>query len=554
MTTTTDQPLITVTKHTQRRADIDGRPVAVQSANRLDDAIMAIITETVRAHDAPHLVHIVGLGEDDWRLADPRSTEFARVDPPSTAVPETEQAETASGTSTGWSPSVDGALLPPSATEESDPEEPAFKPWTPPRPKATTPPAIGRTMLPAAATDDDANYAAWATPADGWPTTPSAAAGERPNTEAEPSPANEGDAGYTANEQHTAAPPTSQPRPTWDDMVAGVDRTRPAVAQEGWRALFRLPPGRAELARRDDIEQIQALPGGCWTVVVVNPKGGATKTTATRQIAATFSRHLVGPTLAWDNNPSRGNLGSRIQVRPVRTILDLIRDLDRLQGADAQMSDLADYARLQPEGFYALASARRIAGRHAITAAEFANVHAQVARFSRVIVIDTGNDETADSWQAAVGAADQLVIVTEAAQDSAEAAGEMITDLRISAGDRLVDEAISVVSERASAGGRARRQFVSRMHTFLAGHTRMVIDAPFDQALDGGGSIRQQDLKRGSVRAWERVAAAAVDGFTRQAGDGSSKRASLAEGLGLNAPLLTGSDGASYGHEDRRVL
>jgi MinD-like ATPase involved in chromosome partitioning or flagellar assembly len=250
--------------------------------------------------------------------------------------------------------------------------------------------------------------------------------------------------------------------------------------------------------------------------VVVNPKGGATKTTATRQLAATFSRHLVGPTLAWDNNPSRGNLGSRVQVRPVRTILDLIRDLDRLQGAGAQMSDLADYARLQPEGFYALASARRVAGRHAITAAEFADVHAQVARFCRVIVIDTGNDETADSWQAAVGAADQLVIVTEAAQDSTEAAGEMMTDLRTSAGDRLVDEAISVVSERASVGGRTRRQFVSRMHEFLAEHTRTVIDAPFDQALDGGGPIRQEDLKRESVRAWERVAAAVIEGFARQ--------------------------------------
>ena len=91
-----------------------------------------------------------------------------------------------------------------------------------------------------------------------------------------------------------------------------------------------------------------------------------------------------------------------------------------------------------------------------------------------------------------------------------------MTDLRLSAGDRLVDEAISVVSERASAGGRTGRQFVSRMHVFLAEHTRTVIDAPFDQALDGGGQIRQVDLSRGSVRAWERVAAAAVEGFARQ--------------------------------------
>jgi MinD-like ATPase involved in chromosome partitioning or flagellar assembly len=496
VTTTTDHPRITVTKHTLRRADIDGRPVAVQSANRLDEAIMAIITERVRAQDTPHLVHIVGLGQDDWRLADPRSTEFPRVDPSTAKAPEPEPAE---------------------AADDAASEGPAYKPWTPPRPKATTPPVIGHTVVPAAAATDDANDDGRGIPTDGWLDPPSAAVAGRSATGAALPTVDEIHADYdVAEERGQAAPPTRRSLPSWDDMVADATRTRHAVAQEGWRALFRLPPGRAELARRDDIEQIQALPGGCWTIVVVNPKGGATKTTATRQIAATFSRHLVGPTLAWDNNPSRGNLGSRVEVRPVRTILDLIRDLGRLQGADAQMSDLADYARLQPEGFYALASARRIAGRHAITAAEFADVHAQVARFCRVIVIDTGNDETADSWQAAVGAADQLVIVTEAAQDSTEAAGEMMTDLRISAGDRLVDEAISVVSERASAGGRTRRQFVSRMHNFLAEHTRTVIDAPFDQALDGGGPIRQEDLKRESVRAWERVAAAVVDGFARQ--------------------------------------
>lgn len=416
-----------------------------------------------------------------------------------------------------WSPPVGGVLLTPPAANDAALEESAFTPWTPPRPKATSQPVIGRVIVPAGEVTDDGNDDGWGVPTDSWPAPPYSEIAGRSETEAVRSTAAEvptDDA--AAEEQEPAAPPISRARPTWDEMVAGVTRTRPAVAQEGWRALFRLPPGRAELARRDDIEQIQALPGGCWTVVVVNPKGGATKTTATRQLAATFSRHLVGPTLAWDNNPSRGNLGSRVQVRPVRTILDLIRDLDRLQGADAQMSDLADYARLQPEGFYTLASARRVAGRHAITAAEFADVHARAARFCRVIVIDTGNDETADSWQAAVGAADQLVIVTEATQDSTEAAGEMMTDLRTSAGDRLVDEAISVVSERASVGGRTRRQFVSRMHEFLAEHTRTVIDAPFDQALDGGGPIRQEDLTRGSVRAWERVATAVIEGFARQ--------------------------------------
>ena len=516
MITTTDHPRITVTKHTQRRADIDGRPVAVQSANLLDDAIMAIITEKVRAGDTPQLVHIVGLGQDDWRLADPRSTEFPRVDPPIAKAPEAESAEAANVASTEWSPAVGRVLLPPPAAD-SPAEEPAYKPWTPPRPKATTPPAIGRATAPGAVATDEADGDGGGIPTDGSPVPTSAAVAGRPATEAVLPSMDDVHADYdAAEEREQAASSTSRPLPSWDDMVAGVTRTRPTVAQEGWRALFRLPPGRAELARRVDIEQIQALPGGCWTIVVVNPKGGATKTTATRQIAATFSRHLVGPAVAWDNNPSRGNLGSRVEIRPVNTVLDLLRDLPRLQRPGAQLSELAQYARLQPEGFYALASARRTTGMKAISGIQVDAVHELMERFARVIVIDTGNDETSESWQAAVRYADQLVIVSEAAQDTAEGAADMMTDLRDSAGSHLVDQAIAVVSQRATAGGRARRQFVQRMGMFFAEHTRVVVPAPFDPALDGGGKITQSDLSRATERAWERVAAAAVEGFARE--------------------------------------
>lgn len=504
MTTTTDQPRITVTKHTQRRADIDGRPVAVQSANRLDDAIMAIITEQVRAHDTPHLVHIVGLGQDDWRLADPRSTEFPRVDPPSVKVPEAEPSAAADVASKEWSPA-----------DDADPEEPAYKPWTPPRPKTTTPPVIGRSIVPGAAATDDADGHSGDVPINGSSDPTSADVAGRPAAKASLPSVDEVADHDAAEGPEQAPPPASRPLPSWDDMV-GVTRTRPTVAQEGWRALFRLPPGRAELVRRADIEQIQALPGGCWTIVVVNPKGGATKTTATRQIAATFSRHLVGPAVAWDNNPSRGNLGSRVEIRPVNTVLDLLRDLPRLQRPGAQLSELAQYARLQPEGFYALASARRTTGMKAITRVQVDAVQELMERFARIIVIDTGNDETSESWQAAVRYADQLVIVSEAAQDTAEGAADMMTDLRDSAGSHLVDQAIAVVSQRATAGGRARRQFVQRMGMFFAEHTRVVVQAPFDAALDGGGKITQSDLSRATKRAWERVAAAAVEGFARE--------------------------------------
>lgn len=46
---------------------------------------------------------------------------------------------------------------------------------------------------------------------------------------------------------------------------------------------------------------------GPRTVVVINPEGGAHKTTVTLLIAATFGQDRGGDTLAWDNNATSGS-------------------------------------------------------------------------------------------------------------------------------------------------------------------------------------------------------------------------------------------------------
>ena len=109
----------------------------------------------------------------------------------------------------------------------------------------------------------------------------------------------------------------AQPLPTLDDLLAA---RRPGAAGGPARARLagRAPPphsagsrpgpGRAERrARMAAAAPCGARLDGPKTIVVINPKGGAHKTTATMLLAATFGLQRGGYTLAWDNNETRGH-------------------------------------------------------------------------------------------------------------------------------------------------------------------------------------------------------------------------------------------------------
>jgi MinD-like ATPase involved in chromosome partitioning or flagellar assembly len=318
-----------------------------------------------------------------------------------------------------------------------------------------------------------------------------------------------------------AAPEQAKPLPTLDDFMAQRPDAPIAPAERGWQGLVRRisfglitpAPGRAELDRRKAIATVQRTFAGPRTVVVINPKGGAHKTTATMMLAATFGEHRGGYTLAWDNNETRGTLGWR--ARPAghnRSAVTLLHDLDRFADTGAsRIGDLDEYVRAQGSAqFDVLASDEDPNATDLVDAEAFDRLHGTLQRFYRLILIDTGNNMRAPNWLRAVEAADQLVIVTTVREDTAASAAWLVDGLREKGLESKVDNAVTVLSATTDAPD---PQLARRLRGHFGSLTRAVLEVPFDPALVDGGAISYPVLSRATREAWLKVAATVAEGL-----------------------------------------
>ncbi|SDT81380.1 MinD/ParA family ATP-binding protein [Actinoplanes derwentensis] len=322
----------------------------------------------------------------------------------------------------------------------------------------------------------------------------------------------------------TAPPPRPENPaavPTLDDLLA--DRPAPPTgpAKTGWRATVRRAtgglvapgPGPAEMRHRLAIQSVQRSLRGPKTVVVVNPKGGAHKTTATLLLSATFGVHRGGYVLAWDNNETRGTLGWRAApARHVNTAVDLLADLDRFDEVrSARVGDLDNYVRSQGDAqFDVLASDENAASAASIDADAFRRLHRTLSRFYRILCIDTGNNMRASNWEAAIDIADQLVIVSTIREDTSQSAAWLADALRANGRETLVENAVTVLAAPTRTPDPALRD---RLHRHFGKLTRAVLDVPHDQALVAGGPVSFDALTPASRTAWLQVTAAIADGL-----------------------------------------
>jgi len=309
--------------------------------------------------------------------------------------------------------------------------------------------------------------------------------------------------------------------PTLDDLLSTRPEPPAGPAERGWQASVRRltggliapAPGRAELHHRAAIHLVQRSLDGPKTVVVLNPKGGAHKTTATLLIAATFGIHRGGYTLAWDNNETRGTLGWRsAHGRHGNTAVNLLQDLDRFTDLrSARVGDLDNYVRSQGSTqFDVLASDEDAASAASIDDAAFTALHRTLARFYRVMVVDTGNNMRASNWQAAVDAADQLVIVSTVREDTAQSAAWAVDALRATGHQDAVRRAVTVLSAPTADVDPKLR---ARLHDHFGQLTRVVLDVPHDPALVAGGPLLVDALASSTREAWLYVTASVADGL-----------------------------------------
>jgi MinD-like ATPase involved in chromosome partitioning or flagellar assembly len=308
--------------------------------------------------------------------------------------------------------------------------------------------------------------------------------------------------------------------PTADDF-ARRRAVRPVdpVAKTGVRAavnratfgLISLPPARREREMTRDIDMIRRNFGGLRQVTMVNPKGGAGKTVATLLLAMTFGQKRGGYVLAWDNNETQGTLGMRAQLDfHSRTVRDLLRDLHQFKGEHGRVGDLSQYVRSQGEGMFdVLASDESATAGEMLTATAFAEIRDVVSRFYKLIFVDTGNNVRAQNWQAAIDATDQLVVTMSARNDSAETAARMLDHLEQTGRQRLVRQAVTVVSMPPSR----KEVSLPAIRQHFAARTRAVLLAPYERLIDTGEPIRYGALSSATRAAWLKIAAAVAEGL-----------------------------------------
>jgi MinD-like ATPase involved in chromosome partitioning or flagellar assembly len=319
----------------------------------------------------------------------------------------------------------------------------------------------------------------------------------------------------------TAVSPGTDPVPTLEDFLQSRPSAPEGPAKRGWQGVVRRitggvispRPGKVEQAHRDAIRRVQRGLKGPRTIVVLNPKGGAHKTTATLLLAATFGIHRGGSTLAWDNNETRGTLGWRAQPsRHSNTAVDLLRDVGLFADVrSARVGYLDNYVRGQGDAqFDVLASDEDAAASSTIDAKAFGSLHSTLSRFYRLLVIDTGNNMRASNWEAAVEAADQLVVVTTVNEETAASAAWLLDGLRQKGHQDKVSQAVTILS---APGDAAQPELSQRLHAHFSALTRVVLEVPYDPGFQSGGPLNVEVLSPQTREAWLQVTAAVADGL-----------------------------------------
>lgn len=289
-------------------------------------------------------------------------------------------------------------------------------------------------------------------------------------------------------------------------------------ANWGWRGrlrrwsggLIRPRMGRAELAHERDRRAIQRDLDGPRTIVFLNPKGGAAKTTGVLMAGHTFGTVRGGGVVAWDNNETRGTLGIRATRGEHRnTTRELLEDLGRFDDVHAsRIGDLGAFVRSQGNAhFDVLASDERADVTGMIRAEDFRAVHALLQRFYRVVLIDTGNNLRAENWLAAAGAADLLVVTSTVREDTGYSGLWMLDALTDAGHTDLARKAITVLSDPSP---KVDEKLATDLVEVYEQRTRAVFRVPYDPALVSGSVVPYGALSEATRRSWLAACAAMV--------------------------------------------
>jgi MinD-like ATPase involved in chromosome partitioning or flagellar assembly len=314
-------------------------------------------------------------------------------------------------------------------------------------------------------------------------------------------------------------------KPSAADFGANVSEPTPHPAQVGWRGVLnsmgmRLAPGPAELEERKWRATAQRGLAGHKTVVFVNLKGGATKTTATFMVGATLGRVRGGNLLDWDNNENQGTLGDlALPASHDLTARDLLDNIERFE-VPSNSPELMNYMRPQGENrFHVLSSQNKASNTEVIDGAAFVQLHGMLRQFYHLILVDTGNAATASTWQAAVEIADEIVLVALNKADSTKKLAATVDTLVAQGLESKLAHGVLLLTEPTAppkrGSDREKESTVNRNQAVehFGHYVREIVHIPYDEALADGKQIVYENLQPAAQRAYLAATAAIVAGL-----------------------------------------
>lgn len=272
-------------------------------------------------------------------------------------------------------------------------------------------------------------------------------------------------------------------------------------------------PTRSQARHAANVQATSWHWGGCRSVAVANGKGGVGKTMTSAMLAAVFARHGGGGVLAWDNNDTRGTLGWRTEAGSHgATIEDALTAATHLLAPDTGAAQIASYVHHQTQDRYDVlrSNPRLLAASQRIGQAQFDELMEVAVRYFRLVVFDSGNDESADRWLRMIDFTHQLVVPTLVGPESAESAALLLEALteRDEHSATLARDAVVIVTESERGSTAETRSMASAFENLV----RAVAVIPFDPALKSG-PLRFDALRPPTQRAWVAAGAAVAAGL-----------------------------------------
>jgi MinD-like ATPase involved in chromosome partitioning or flagellar assembly len=274
-----------------------------------------------------------------------------------------------------------------------------------------------------------------------------------------------------------------------------------------------VPALTGQRRRRELIGRVQApVIESQYRIVVMSLKGGVGKTTVTVGLGSTLASLRPERVIAVDANPDRGTLGDKVALETAATVRDLLSERDQIRG----YADMRAFTSQTPAGLEILTSDQDPAVSVAFGALDYAMVSQTLAGFYAICLTDCGTGLLHSAMAEVLRRADQIVLASTPAIDSARSADATLDWLAAHGHRDLARNAVLVLS---ATRPRSRSTVsLNLLQEHFAGRCRAVTRIPFDVRLDEGAEVELDRLGRKTADAFLGLAAVIAAGFRGPAG------------------------------------